>query len=227
MPQFIGVTKKWGNKSVFDNFSLTLPDNKISVILGESGVGKTTLLNIAAGLVSFEGKTVGFERCSYAFQEHRLIGGLTARENVLYALSALDEPREKKNERATAALEKMRALPLADKRVDGLSGGEKQRVSLSRALAYPSDVLLLDEPFNSLDISLKEELMTVLKKAVALDKKTVLLVTHSVDEAMYFGEFCVVLKNGAVVLGEKEASESFGYEKDGSLRKKIIDLLKS
>ena len=226
MPKFINISKKWGNKSIFDNFSLDLPDGKVSVILGESGVGKSTLLSIAASLTDYDGETEGFEKTSFVFQEPRLIEQLSVYENIEFALSAVDMGNEEKKQIIKTALENARVLPLANQLCSTLSGGEKQRVSLARALAFPSDVLLTDEPFNSLDIRLKAEIIFDLKKAVAKEKRTVIFVTHSVDEAMFFGEYIVVLKkNQAVILGEKKQEEVFGYENDPILRKNLIKIL--
>ncbi len=226
MPKFINITKKWGNKSIFDNFSLELPNEKVSVILGESGVGKSTLLSVAASLTDYEGKTEGFENPSFVFQQPRLIEQLSVYENIEFALSSVDMGKEEKKRVIESALEKARILPLANRICSSLSGGEKQRVSLARAIAFPSDVLLTDEPFNSLDIRLKSEIITDLKNAVSEQKRTVLFVTHSVDEAMFFGDYIVVLKNNkAIVLGEKPPEKTFGYEDNPLLRKTLIKIL--
>ena len=226
MPKFINITKKWGNKSIFDNFSLELPNEKVSVILGESGVGKSTLLSVAASLTDYEGKTEGFENPSFVFQQPRLIEQLSVYENIEFALSSVDMGKEEKKRVIESALEKARILPLANRICSSLSGGEKQRVSLARAIAFPSDVLLTDEPFNSLDIRLKSEIISDLKNVVSEQKRTVLFVTHSVDEAMFFGDYIVVLKNNkAIELGEKPPEKTFGYEKDSTLRKTLIKIL--
>ena len=226
MPKFINITKKWGNKSIFDKFSLELPDEKVSVILGESGVGKSTLLSVAASLTDYEGKTEGFENPSFVFQQPRLIEQLSVYENIEFALSSVDMGKEEKKRVIQSALEKARILPLAGRNCSSLSGGEKQRVSLARAIAFPSDVLLTDEPFNSLDIRLKSEIISDLKNVVSEQKRTVLFVTHSVDEAMFFGDYIVVLKNNkATVLGEKPPEKTFGYEDNPLLRKTLIKIL--
>lgn len=226
MPKFINITKKWGNKSIFDKFSLELPDEKVSVILGESGVGKSTLLSVAASLTDYEGKTEGFENPSFVFQQPRLIEQLSVYENIEFALSSVDMGKGEKKRVIESALEKARILPLADRICSSLSGGEKQRVSLARAIAFPSDVLLTDEPFNSLDIRLKSEIISDLKNVVSEQKRTVLFVTHSVDEAMFFGDYIVVLKNNkAIVLGEKPPEKTFGYEDNPLLRKTLIKIL--
>lgn len=226
MPKFINITKKWGNKSIFDKFSLDLPDGKVSVILGESGVGKSTLLSVAASLTDYEGKTEGFEKTSFVFQQPRLIEQLSVYENIEFALSSVDIGKEEKKRVIGSALEKARILHLAGRICSSLSGGEKQRVSLARAIAFPSDVLLTDEPFNSLDIRLKSEIISDLKNVVSEQKRTVLFVTHSVDEAMFFGDYIVVLKNNkAIVLGEKPPEKTFGYEDNPLLRKTLIKIL--
>lgn len=183
-------------------------------------------MSVAASLTDYEGKTEGFENPSFVFQQPRLIEQLSVYENIEFALSSVDMGKEEKKRVIQSALEKARILPLAGRNCSSLSGGEKQRVSLARAIAFPSDVLLTDEPFNSLDIRLKSEIISDLKNVVSEQKRTVLFVTHSVDEAMFFGDYIVVLKNNkAIVLGEKPPEKTFGYEDNPLLRKTLIKIL--
>lgn len=144
----ICVSKSYGAKTVFENFMLDIKDGEILCVLGKSGSGKTTLLNILAGLTEFLGQTEGVpQRVGYIFQEPRLLPNLTVAENLAY-IGATDSAIEE-------ILSKTELIALKDKRPKALSGGEKQRVSIARAFLTDAPLLLLDEPFSSLDTALK------------------------------------------------------------------------
>jgi NitT/TauT family transport system ATP-binding protein len=189
----------YDGEMVLDRISLSLVEQSITVILGPSGCGKTTLLNLIAGLKEPDsGKRIGFGGCrfSYAFQEARLLPWLDCRGNVAFALSgALGESLGK--EEATKRAERfLAAAGLADamgKRPFELSGGMRQRLSLARAFAYPSDILLLDEAFQAVDLRMKLELMDVFLGLLREEGRTVVCVTHDVEEAAYLADRAVVL----------------------------------
>lgn len=168
-----GLSVAYGGKPVLDDFSLTVEKGAVLALLAPSGAGKTTLLDhIAAGA----------GRVSYAFQEPRLLDGCTLLKNVALPLERLF-PRDQALARAAAFL---RAVGLGDRLhavPPELSGGERQRVALARALAFPADVLLLDEAFRSQDAHGTAALIVLLKTHLRHEPKTVLLVTHSLHEA--------------------------------------------
>ena len=172
------LTKSFGDKTVLHDLSLSIADTGIVAIMGSSGIGKTTLLNIIAGLESADSGTVShtFEKISYKFQEPRLFEWLTAAENVEIVLDAPSS--------GAKARELLCDVGLADslgKYPQELSGGMQQRVALARALAYNGDLLLLDEPFSAVDEETKKQLIALIKcygKAHA-----VILVTHDRAEA--------------------------------------------
>jgi NitT/TauT family transport system ATP-binding protein len=190
-----GLCASYGGERVIDDVSLRFEHESITVILGPSGCGKTTLLNLIAGLKAPDsGERLGFEDCrfSYAFQEPRLLPWLSCRENAAFALAgALD--------RAQALLRVDRFLAaaglaeVADSRPDELSGGMRQRLSLARAFAFPSDFLLLDEAFQAVDIRTKLELMDAFLGLWREERRTVVCVTHDVEEAAYLADRAVVL----------------------------------
>ncbi len=166
------ITLRYGKNTVIDRLSHTFEDGKTTVILGESGVGKTTLLNIAAGLLRpTDGRVVNtHEKISYIFQEPRLFPWMTALENV----STVSD-----NETAKKMLSLMGLEDSLGKYPAELSGGMKQRVSIARALAYAPDIIFLDEPFKGLDA---ERRRSVSQKVFELLRgKTAIMVTH--DEA--------------------------------------------
>ena len=227
MARLIKISKKWGDRSIFDDFSLDIADNKTTVLMGASGVGKTTLLNIVAGTVEFEGEVEGFGKLSYVFQEHRLIPFLTVRQNLEYVLCGAIKDKNAVNEVIDGVLGKMKLTGYGERIADTLSGGEKQRVAIARALCYPSKTLLADEPFNSLDVKLKSDVVTEFSDLVGQYRKTCLFVTHNVDEALFLADEIICLYEGGSVsrLTVSEKERRFGFEKDPEPRKKLYGML--
>ena len=189
--------KKYGDKTVYKNFSLSVAEGKITCILGESGSGKTTLLNCVAGLRPFVGEIPAL-KCSCVFQTPRLVPNLTVLGNL--RLVCNDE---------NLILKTLGDLHLSDKRdayPKTLSGGQAQRVALARALVYGGEIMLLDEPFSSLDLKLKMEISALFKNLQRQKNITSLFVTHDADEALSLGDEIIVIKNGAIIL-KKERSQ--------------------
>lgn len=191
------ISKSFGGLRVLERFSLDIPAEKVTVVLGPSGCGKTTLLNLLSGLLPADaGERSGFEgaRFSYVFQEPRLIPSLSALRNVELVLRSVLAPEE----RRVRALRLLSAVGLQDARNQKpaqLSGGMRQRVALARAFAYPAELLLLDEPFQSVDLKTRIGLMDAFLELQAEDPRTVVFVTHEVKEAMYLGDAVVVLSD--------------------------------
>jgi len=191
------ISKSYGGLRVLDDFSLDFPAGKVTAVLGPSGCGKTTLLHILSGLLPADaGERAGFEgaRFSCVFQEPRLVPSFSALRNVELVLRA-ELPREARRERAlrflsAVGLREARALKPAQ-----LSGGMRQRTALARAFAYPADLLLMDEPFQSVDLRTRIGLMDAFLELQAEDPRTVVFVTHEVREALYLGDTVVVLSD--------------------------------
>lgn len=226
MAKITDLCKKWGNKLIFDGFSLNVADNKITAILGKSGVGKSTLLSCISKLTDYIGQIEGFGTISYVFQEHRLIENLTVKQNLEYVLSSSINNNNAVNEVIDRVLRLTKIEKLENKPVKNLSGGEKQRVSLARAFAYPSNSILLDEPFNSLDLGLKKTIMLDFRNLFEDFSKTCVFVTHSVDEALYLSdEIYFLQENKAVYVGSVSGNRQFGYEDNNDLRRNLYKLL--
>ena len=175
------LSKSFGRKTIFSGFSYSFADNGVYILCGESGIGKTTLLRMIAGLdKSFDGEILGggIGNVSFVFQEYRLFPGLTALENVMISCENADSG--KKNE-AMALLSElgfteddMRLLP------HELSGGMKQRVSLARAFFKKAPVYILDEPTKELDSALCNK---VCEMVMEISRSSlVILVTHKSDD---------------------------------------------
>ena len=178
------ITKKYGETPLFDRLSFTVPAGKTTCLLGASGVGKTTLCKILAGIEPFDGEITGAEGgVSYVFQEDRLIPSFTVLDNVLLVRKKGEEIASSRA-RAEELLAALGIAELKDRFPQSLSGGQKQRVAIARAFFASSDLLLLDEPFRSLDVGLKQKMIAELNALAEREKKTVLYVTHGVDEAL-------------------------------------------
>lgn len=186
------LTKRYQDTIALDRISLEIEEGKVTAILGESGAGKTTLLNAVAGLTDYEGSIEGAGNISYLFQESRLLPHLTAEGNLKFVL--------KKAEWGKAAEMLARVgLQGKEKRYPHeLSGGEQRRVAIARALLFPHDTLLMDEPFSSLDLSLKRDLLELVTELCLERKETVIFVTHDVREAALFSTRAIVLRGGKV-----------------------------
>jgi NitT/TauT family transport system ATP-binding protein len=186
---------------LFNHFSLDLDDRGPTALLGASGCGKTTLLRLIAGLL----KPLGAEKdrvierggdVSFVFQENRLLPWLTVLENVCL-------PIEHSLGKAAArdrALDFLRRVSLEDKAgayPAELSGGQAQRASFARAFAYPAPIILMDEPFQALDIPLRLHLMETARSLLEQEQRLALVVTHDPREAIFLGRRILVLGNEA------------------------------
>jgi len=193
--QCSGLSLSFKDLMVFDNFSLEIPDRHVTAVLGPSGCGKTTLLNIISGLLNPElGNVsgVGDERISYLFQEPRLLPWKSVRKNIELVLVPLMQPKEA-SERCSKVLEMVGLSRFTDYYPHELSGGMRQRVAVARAFAYPAAVMLMDEPFQALDLHLKLSLIELFEKLWSHDQRTAVFVTHDIQEALLLGDTIVVL----------------------------------
>ena len=186
-------------KTVFENFDVTFGQGKINVVLGGSGVGKTTLLNALAGLKTYEGSIEGCEDgVSYIFQKDRLIPSISVYKNLDLILKGVvkDKAERKRMIEQTAVdleiFDVLKSLP------SEISGGQAQRVSMARAFLYPSDVMLLDEPFKALDTALKTRLIKQFAALQEKKNKTVVFVTHAIDECLLLADDYFVFDDAPV-----------------------------
>lgn len=195
MIELVNVSKKYANTPVYENFSLEIEEGKITCLLGASGCGKTTLLNMLAGLTPYEGRIGNVpERISYIFQEERLLPNLTVKQNVALVLG-----KNADGKKISEMLEKVELSGKEDAYPAELSGGQAQRVSIARAFAYPSGLILMDEPFSSLDTALKIRLIDVFCRLWREEKRTAVFVTHDAEEAYMLAHRAVLLDEGKVV----------------------------
>lgn len=217
------ITKKYGDNIVFENFNLDIEEGKITCILGKSGSGKTTLLNIIAKLTNFEGEIIeNGENISFIFQNQRLINNLTVWKNLEYVLKFL--PKEERNIKISNILKKVKLYDNKDMYPRQLSGGMAQRVSLARAFVYPSNIILMDEPFKGMDISLKKHIVQTFQELYLADKKTAIFVTHDIEEALILGDRIIILGDGGSILFDKKLLKRDDSTID-KLRKDIYNII--
>ncbi|MDR3161274.1 MAG: ATP-binding cassette domain-containing protein [Spirochaetaceae bacterium] len=201
-----GLCFGFTEKPLFRDLSLTLGEENPTVILGPSGCGKTTLLRLMAGLLPAPPAPPLLGppgAAAFVFQEPRLLPWYRVLENVTLPLNrTLGKKEAESRARHFLSLvsldDKLRAYP------GELSGGQQQRVSMARAFAYGAPLILLDEPFQSLDIPLRLELMDLLLELLRRRQRRAVMVTHDPREALYLGERVLVLAQppGGIILDE-------------------------
>lgn len=180
---------------VLDGVSFSMPENSITCIMGPSGCGKTTLLRLIAGSLALQNGNIDglpAETPACIFQEPRLLPWKTLKGNMDLILQKTHAP-QKRTRIITELLRLVELEDFADYYPHQLSGGMCQRGALARAFALPSRLLLMDEPFQALDLGLKLGLFTAFSRLWEQDRRTVLLVTHSIQEAVLLGDEILVL----------------------------------
>ena len=191
--QLSRVSRDFGGLPVLEDLSLTIQQGEFVVLVGPSGCGKTTLLNILSGALAPTSGTVttsGVLRTVY--QHDGLFPWLTVRDNIGLGLRGMTDKADKAAELANL-LALIRLEEFADHYPHQLSGGMRQRVELARALAGRSDILLLDEPFSALDYQTRLRLRRELARLLALRPRTVVFVTHDIEEAAQLADRVLVL----------------------------------
>jgi len=177
----------YGKLPVLQNFSSQFPVGKHYALLGPSGCGKSTLLRLAAGVLSPQKGEINRSRCSFLFQNPRLMPRRSVFKNMEIPLKKLMEKEERKR-RIEEMLEQLGLSDWAQAFPTELSGGMQQRCAMGRAFLYPSDILLMDEPFLGQDPLLKRKLIVLLKEQLHRYPRTLIAVTHQVDEAVMLGD---------------------------------------
>lgn len=185
-----------------DDFSLDVKKGELISIIGPSGCGKTTILRCIAGLLQpTTGKiTLGDKECTspgsdrgMVFQDFALFPWRSVLHNVEFGMEVAGVPKEERRERALKYIKAVGLEKFANSRIHELSGGMKQRVGIARAMVMHPAVILMDEPFGALDAQTRNIMQDMLVKIVEHSDRTILFVTHSVDEALYLSDRIVIL----------------------------------
>lgn len=203
------------NRYRLKQVSLSVERGEIRGVLGPSGAGKTTLLKVIAGLerpfsgtVHLAGKPVSTpdkqvpphcRNTSMVFQSLALWPHMNVRQQLEFVIPSPFPGREEKHQLVTALLDRVHLNGLQDRYPAGLSGGEQQRLAIARALAAEPQILLMDEPFSSLDHELKKELLDMVLSLKQLKEMTILYITHQIDEALYLADRITLMKQGRIL----------------------------
>ena len=192
------ISKKYGTKQALAQTSLSFAEHSFTCIVGRSGCGKTTLLRVLEGLEEADSGRVQLadgKRLAPVFQEARLMSWLTVAENITLA------KRVDKSLDSTKLPELLEQLGLSGCEhlyPHELSGGMAQRVALGRTLFYNPDIILMDEPFSALDYFTRQGLQQTLLELYAAEHKTIIFVTHDVEEALLLADRIIIMDNSTV-----------------------------
>lgn len=195
-----GAALRYESETALQNLTLQVQPGEMLSIIGPSGCGKTSLLYAVAGLRELTRGSIQIDRealpCGLLFQDDRLLPWLTATENI--TLGIRTTPDMNSAQQARQLMQTLNISEQADKFPAQLSGGQRQRVALARMLIRRPRLLLLDEPFASLDEQTRELLQNELLQYIRQHAMTMLLVTHSIAEAVYLGKRIVVMKKASI-----------------------------
>ncbi len=180
---------------------LTIDKGEFVAIVGQSGCGKTTLLNIVSGFTPFEGgvSIFGKEKITpssdrtVVFQEDAIFPWMTVSENIGYSLKLQQIPKKAREKRVNQLIELVELQETGDKFPKQLSGGMKKRVDIARAIANSPDIILMDEPFGNLDYQTRRQLQQKLINLLDIEPKTILFITHNINEALLLSDRIIVL----------------------------------
>ncbi|EMI5492412.1 ferric ABC transporter ATP-binding protein [Providencia stuartii] len=205
------VTKRFGNNTVIDDLSLSIPQGSMVTLLGPSGCGKTTVLRLVAGLekptegrMFIDGEDVTDRSIQQrdicmVFQSYALFPHMSLGDNVGYGLKMLGLPKAEIKQRVEEALELVDLAGFSDRFVDQISGGQQQRVALARALILKPKVLLFDEPLSNLDANLRRSMREKIRELQQQFNITSLYVTHDQSEAFAVSDMVLVMNKGKIM----------------------------
>ena len=205
------LNKSYGNFQALKNFSLTIEDGELIVIVGPSGCGKTTVLRIIAGLLKQDSGKIMLDsndisdmaaykrNVSMMFQSYALFDHMNCFDNIAYGMHYLGYSKQDINNKVNDIAKMLNIDTLLKRKPSMLSGGQKQRIALARCLVRDAKVLLMDEPLSALDTDLKNQMRFELKQMQRKLNKTMIYVTHDWMEAMTLADRIVVMKDGMIM----------------------------
>jgi len=225
--QFDSVYKKFDDIAVLDNIKFKIKKNEIVCIIGPSGCGKSTILNMIAGLLANDKGIIDVQstKIGFVFQEDRLLPWKTVYQNIKFVNEDTSDDEVHK------MIDDLGLKGFSGFYPSELSGGMKQRCSIARAFNYRSDLLLMDEPFKSLDYSLRIKTLKQFISAWEKKKISVCFVTHEIDEALLLGDKIIILSNRPAtvvkefIIKKKKSERKLNDNELVKIRNQIIDLL--
>lgn len=204
------ISKKYDEMTILDNLNLDIKKNEFLTLLGPSGCGKTTTLKIIAGFeysdegkVLFQGEEMNeippYQRpVNTVFQKYALFPHMNIYENIAFGLKIKKLPKEEIDRKVKEMLKLVALEGYENRKVESLSGGQQQRIAIARALVNEPKVLLLDEPLGALDLKLRQEMQTELKRIQQKLGITFIFVTHDQEEALSMSDTIVVMNKGKI-----------------------------
>ncbi|WP_291636238.1 ABC transporter ATP-binding protein [Clostridium sp.] len=205
------ISKTYGKQKVLDNISFEVKEGELLSILGESGAGKTTILRIIAGLLTPDAGSIFIDNIDvtnhlpekrdigYIFQSPLLFPHMTVEENICFGLEVKKWDKKRMMERTQQLLALLQIEGLEKRMPSEISGGQQQRVAIARALAPRPRILLMDEPFSSLDPRLRSEMGELIKKIQHTEGATIIFVTHDRNESLELSHLIAILVKGRIV----------------------------
>lgn len=204
--EFKDVTVRFGDETIYDRLTFSVRAGEFLCILGPSGCGKSTSLRVMGDLLPADGGAVsvggqppaqGWERLAYIFQSPRLVPWRNAIGNVTLGMELRqDNPDKQRMEKTARELLDMVGLSRdMEKYPAMLSGGERQRVAIARALSVNPDIILMDEPFSALDLNTRRRMRSEIERIWRETGKTIIFVTHDIEEALALGDRILLLSN--------------------------------
>jgi NitT/TauT family transport system ATP-binding protein len=244
---FENVTKQFGMVPVVSSTTLNIARNSLVVFLGPSGCGKTTLMRMAGGLdkptsgtMRLDGEAISGpdRRRGMVFQSYSSFPWLTVEGNIAFGMRYREDLTvEQKTERVKHYLKMIRLEEFSKSFPNRISGGMRQRVAIARSLAAGSDALLMDEPFGALDALTRERLQVELRQIQADEKKTIIFVTHDVEEAVFLADRIILFSarparvlhdiNVSGVLGQKRNLETRETQAFFKLRNDVLRMVRT
>lgn len=222
------LTVGYNGQNVLEDLCLDINTGEFIAIVGKSGTGKTTLLNSLAGFIKHSGKIEMPDSIGFCFQNNSLFYWMTVKNNIALGLDEFNDIE--KNVIVNDILNKIGLIEFQDKYPTELSGGQQQRVAFGRALANKPKILLLDEPFSSLDIYTRDQMMEWVLSIISKMDITIIMVTHYLDEALVLADRVVVLKNKSILTEvkinfDKPRSQNIRYTESFQKLKHDLSLL--
>ena len=222
------ISKKFDERLILDNINFEMHSGEILGLLGPSGIGKTTLLNILVGTEKqTQGEIINFHnsKIGYVFQEDRLFEWLSLFENVKIVSENIDEKIIWENLSLVGLKDYYNYFPKE------LSGGMRQRGSIARALTFAANILLFDEPFKSLDVKLRFELLDLMKKLKKEKNISIIFLTHDIEEALYVCDRILIMKGQPIKISKEidisnsRIDDKLSIEKEVELKREILSSL--